>query len=104
MAGDTALTRRFEPIEVREMTPAATVELLKNLTPKLERHYRVSITAPSGKTAVDLSRRYYSDRFFTGQGHYPAGAGLRHGQNSHLDRGRPRTMKTPSPWSTATCS
>ncbi len=60
---DPALERRFEPIKVDEPSPAETLEILKSVAKKLEKHHRVTVDESVLQTAIDLSSRYISDRF-----------------------------------------
>lgn len=55
IVGDGALERRFQPVAVREPTPAEAVEMLKGLRPTYERHHGVSISEPAIQFAVDAS-------------------------------------------------
>ena len=60
---DSALERRFQPVNVAEPTQETAVEMLRALRGRLEEHHGVSITADAEKAAVELSARYISDRF-----------------------------------------
>lgn len=60
---DAALERRFQPIMVNEPTPADTVDILKGLRERYEKHHQVRITDEAINTAVKMSGRYISDRF-----------------------------------------
>lgn len=63
LAGDPALDRRFESIEVPEMSPDEALELLARIKPKMEKHYDVIIEDDALEAAVDFSVRYVSDRY-----------------------------------------
>jgi len=60
---DAALERRFQPVTVAEPEPEVAVEILMGLRDKYEAHHRLSITDEALHAAVDLSRRYLTDRF-----------------------------------------
>lgn len=60
---DSALERRFQPIQVGEPTTEEAVQILKGLRDRYEAHHRVKITDGALKAAVELSHRYISDRF-----------------------------------------
>mgnify|MGYP000245496865 CR=1 FL=1 len=60
---DSALERRFSPIQVDEPTEAETIEILKGIRDKYEAHHNVKITDDAIKSAVILSKRYITDRF-----------------------------------------
>jgi ATP-dependent Clp protease ATP-binding subunit ClpC len=58
---DSALERRFEKITVNEPSPEETVEILKGVRPKWEKHHHVRITDRALEVAVDLSIRFDGD-------------------------------------------
>jgi ATP-dependent Clp protease ATP-binding subunit ClpC len=60
---DSALERRFQPIQVGEPSVAETIEILKGLRDRYEAHHRVSITDAAIEAAAVLADRYISDRF-----------------------------------------
>ena len=60
---DPALTRRFQPVYVEEPSPEDTVAILRGLREKYEFHHGVRITDGAIRAAVELSRRYITDRF-----------------------------------------
>ena len=60
---DAALERRFEPVRVAEPTVAQTVEILRGLRERYERHHGVRITDAALEAAAALSARYVRDRF-----------------------------------------
>src|SRR6187549_3991572 len=60
---DSALERRFQPIQVAEPTLAHTIEILKGLRDRYEAHHRVSITDGAMVAAATLADRYINDRF-----------------------------------------
>ncbi len=59
---DPALERRFQPIYVDEPTEEETIEILKGLRPKLEKHHKVKISDEAIESAVKLTRRYVTFR------------------------------------------
>jgi ATP-dependent Clp protease ATP-binding subunit ClpC len=60
---DSALERRFQPIQVGEPSVEETVEILRGLRDRYEAHHRVSITDGALEAAATLADRYISDRF-----------------------------------------
>jgi ATP-dependent Clp protease ATP-binding subunit ClpC len=58
---DAALERRFEKILVGEPTNQETLEILKGLRCRWEKHHRVEITDKALEAAVDLSVRFDCD-------------------------------------------
>ena len=60
---DAALERRFQPITVNPPTVEDTVEILKGLRPRYEKHHNVKFTDAAMKAAARLSDRYISGRF-----------------------------------------
>ena len=60
---DTALERRFQPVQVGEPSREESIEILKGLRDRYEAHHRVHITDEALVAAVSLSARYISDRF-----------------------------------------
>ena len=60
---DSALERRFQPVNVGEPTREESVEILRGLRDRYEAHHRVHITDEAIIAAVNLSDRYISDRF-----------------------------------------
>ncbi|MBE7020386.1 MAG: ATP-dependent Clp protease ATP-binding subunit [Ruminococcaceae bacterium] len=60
---DSALERRFQPVNVSEPTEAEAIEILKGLRDKYEAHHKVEITDAAIESAVTLSSRYITDRF-----------------------------------------
>jgi ATP-dependent Clp protease ATP-binding subunit ClpC len=52
---DAALERRFQPIQVAELTISHTIEILKGLRDRYEAHHRVSITDGALVAAVQLA-------------------------------------------------
>jgi ATP-dependent Clp protease ATP-binding subunit ClpC len=60
---DSALARRFQPIDVPEPTADEAVEILQGLRPHYEKYHVVKIDDKAIATAVKLSHRYINDRF-----------------------------------------
>ncbi len=60
---DSALERRFQPIQVDEPTVSDTIKILKGLRDNYEEHHRVRFTDQSLVSAANLADRYISDRF-----------------------------------------
>ncbi len=60
---DTALERRFQTVLVEEPSPEETVEVLRGIKKYYEDYHKVKISDEVINTAVNLSRRYITDRF-----------------------------------------
>ncbi len=60
---DSALERRFSPIEIEEPPEKETIEILKGIRDKYEAHHNVKITDEAINAAVIMSERYITDRF-----------------------------------------
>ena len=60
---DSALERRFQPVNVAEPSKEDTVLILKGLKDKYEAHHKVKITDEAIEAAVNLSSRYITDRY-----------------------------------------
>ena len=60
---DSALERRFSPVDVGEPTEKETIEIIKGIRDKYEAHHNVKITDEAVNSAVTLSVRYITDRF-----------------------------------------
>ena len=60
---DSALERRFQPVNVEEPSKEEAVEILKGLRNAYETHHSVTITDDAITAAVNLSARYINDRF-----------------------------------------
>ena len=61
---DAALERRFQKIMVEPTSPEQTLEILRNIAPRYERHHRVRYTEEALRACVTLTDRYVTDRFF----------------------------------------
>ena len=60
---DSALERRFQPVQVGEPTVEETIEILKGIREKYENHHKVTISDDAIEAAAKLSSRYITDRF-----------------------------------------
>ena len=58
---DTALERRFQPVQIEEPTSEEAEEILKGIRDKYEAHHNVKITDEAIKAAVEFSSRYIND-------------------------------------------
>ncbi|MEQ1502136.1 MAG: tetratricopeptide repeat protein [Myxococcota bacterium] len=59
---DSALDRRFQPIQVEEPSAESTIELLRNVSHLYERHHVVTVTPDALSACVRLSVRFVPDR------------------------------------------
>ena len=59
---DRALERRFQRIEVNEPTVAETVEILKGLRERYQRHHDVAYTDEGLRAAAELAAKYLTER------------------------------------------
>ena len=60
---DPALERRLQRVNVDEPTPEQAIEILSGLKKTYEQHHNVIIDDSAVAAAVELSKRYISDRF-----------------------------------------
>lgn len=60
---DSALERRFQPIQVSEPSVEAAIRILRGIRDKYEAFHRAQITDEAIEAAVKLSHRYIADRF-----------------------------------------
>ncbi|MBN2788656.1 MAG: ATP-dependent Clp protease ATP-binding subunit [Candidatus Delongbacteria bacterium] len=60
---DGALERRFQKVLVDPSTIHETIEILKGLQPKYEKHHKVKFSDESLIATAELSDRYITDRF-----------------------------------------
>ncbi|MGL4991656.1 MAG: ATP-dependent Clp protease ATP-binding subunit [Sarcina sp.] len=60
---DTALERRFQPVNVGEPSKSETILILKGLRENYEKHHNVKILDEAIYASVDLSVKYINDRF-----------------------------------------
>ncbi len=59
---DRALARRFQKIDILEPTPQETVQIIKGLLPKYEKHHNAVYSAGAVEEAVKLSIQFLPDR------------------------------------------
>ena len=59
---DSALSRRFQKIDVNEPSVAETIEILKGLKTRFEAHHGIKYSATAISSAAELSARYITDR------------------------------------------
>lgn len=59
---DRALWRRFQTVEVPEPSPQETIEILRGLKDKYEKHHNITYQDEALVAAVELSARYLRDR------------------------------------------
>ncbi len=59
---DAALERRFQPVQVREPSIEETIDILKGLRDRYEKHHSVTIEDSALFAAAKLSSRYITDR------------------------------------------
>ncbi|WP_026566275.1 ATP-dependent Clp protease ATP-binding subunit [Bacillus sp. UNC41MFS5] len=60
---DSALERRFQPVQVLEPTPEAAIDILKGIQKKYEDYHQVTYSDQAILACVQLSHRYIQDRF-----------------------------------------
>lgn len=60
---DSALERRFQPINVGEPSEEQALRIMEGLRDKYEEHHHVAFTDEALQAAVSLSDRYIQDRF-----------------------------------------
>ncbi|SFB20629.1 ATP-dependent Clp protease ATP-binding subunit ClpC [Acetitomaculum ruminis DSM 5522] len=60
---DMALERRFQPVTIDEPDIEQSIKILEGLKDRYETHHNVVYTKEAVKGAVELSKRYISDRF-----------------------------------------
>jgi ATP-dependent Clp protease ATP-binding subunit ClpB len=60
---DAALARRFQPVYVPEPTIEDSISILRGIKEKYELHHGVKISDSAIVSAVQLSKRYITDRF-----------------------------------------
>lgn len=61
---DSALERRFYKISVSELNKDASLKILKNLKPKMEKHYKIKIDADLLNLIINLSDEEIKNRVF----------------------------------------
>ena len=60
---DKALERRFQKVMVNEPDTESSISILRGIKDKYEQHHKVQIKDDAIISAVELSKRYISDRF-----------------------------------------
>ena len=60
---DSALERRFQPVNINEPSVADAIEIIRGLQGRYEQHHHVRYTPEALSAAVTLSDRYIQDRF-----------------------------------------
>lgn len=60
---DSALARRFQPVEVKEPSIDETIRILKGIQKRYEDYHHVKYTDKAIEAATKLSARYIQDRF-----------------------------------------
>jgi ATP-dependent Clp protease ATP-binding subunit ClpA len=60
---DKALSRRFAKIDIKEPSIDDSIEILQGLKERYEKHHKISYTDGALRSAVELSKRYITDRF-----------------------------------------
>ncbi|UQS82341.1 ATP-dependent Clp protease ATP-binding subunit [Bombilactobacillus folatiphilus] len=60
---DAAFARRFAKVLVEEPSTEETYQILQGLKPQYEQHHHLTITSDALRSAVDLSKRYLTNRF-----------------------------------------
>ncbi|MDD3477173.1 MAG: AAA family ATPase, partial [Sulfurimonas sp.] len=60
---DKALSRRFSKIDINEPSIETSYKILKGLKSKYEEHHNVTYTDGALRAAVELSKRYLTDKF-----------------------------------------
>ena len=68
---DAALARRFQPVKVRGVLVANTIEILEGLRERYEAYHGVTITDQAVVAAANLADRYIPDRLPPRQGDRP---------------------------------
>ena len=61
---DAALERRFQTVDIKEPTTEDTKEILYGIRDRYEIHHKIKITDESIDTAVQMAKKYLTDRFF----------------------------------------
>jgi ATP-dependent Clp protease ATP-binding subunit ClpA len=59
---DSALSRRFQKIDVSEPSVEQTIEILKGLKSRFEEHHSIKFSAAALTSAAELSARFINDR------------------------------------------
>ena len=61
---DAALERRFQPVNINELTKEETLEVLKGIVSTYEEYHKIKYTDEALEKAVEYSERYITDRTF----------------------------------------
>ena len=60
---DSALERRFQPVQIDEPSVAETIEILRGLRQSYEEHHKLKIRDSALEAAATMGAQYISDRF-----------------------------------------
>jgi len=60
---DHALSRRFQKIDIAEPSVAQTIDILRGLKSRFERHHGIRYSGPAIVAAAELAARYINDRY-----------------------------------------
>jgi ATP-dependent Clp protease ATP-binding subunit ClpC len=60
---DAALERRFQPVHVKEPSVGVTIDILRGLRPKFERHHTLSYHDAAIEQAAILADKFIADRY-----------------------------------------
>lgn len=63
LARDRTLARRFQRIDVREISPSLVEKVLEGIRPRLEQFHQVHFSQAALKKAIGLATRYMPDRY-----------------------------------------
>ncbi len=85
---DTALERRFRPVQVHEPDQEATLAILRGLKPGLERHHHMRITEEALQEAIRLSKRYLPDLYLPDKAIDLLDEGASHAKLEELTQGK----------------
>ena len=61
---DAALSRRFFPVRIDELSKEGTLKVLEYLTDKMEAHYHLTVSRESLEKKVDITDKYIKKRYF----------------------------------------
>jgi len=62
IAGNTALSQRFEKIDITEPTDEEMVRILEDVAPGIEAHFSIAVTYQAIKEIVKLAKKYILDQ------------------------------------------
>lgn len=60
---DKGITRRFQPIEIKEPSIEETIEILQGILPSYENYHNVKYTREAVEAAVKLSNKFINDKY-----------------------------------------